>query len=116
MKDLICIICPKGCHLTISDSGDPASVKGHGCKRGITYATDEIRNPLRTLTTTVRVSGGAGCRVAVKTQHPIPKSMIFETMRYLDKIELIAPVNAKQVVIDKIPGTDIAVITTASCI
>ena len=34
MKELICIMCPKGCHLTVDDE---LNVTGNTCPRGVTY-------------------------------------------------------------------------------
>ena len=35
MKELICIMCPKGCHLMVDEN---LSVIGNQCPRGIKYA------------------------------------------------------------------------------
>ena len=52
MKELICIICPRGCHLTVDDE---LNVSGNTCPRGAVYAKQELTHPTRTLTSTVRV-------------------------------------------------------------
>ena len=34
MKELICIVCPRGCRLTVDENNDYA-VTGNSCKRGL---------------------------------------------------------------------------------
>ena len=60
VKDIICVACPMGCQISVelSDSGEILSVTGNTCKRGDAYARTECTNPERSLTTTVKVSGG----------------------------------------------------------
>ena len=62
-KNLTCIVCPRGCTLTVTlDSAleNPVvSVEGQGCKRGVDYATAECTHLTRVLTTTApTVDGG----------------------------------------------------------
>ena len=51
MKELICIVCPKGCHLRV-DEADNYRVEGNGCARGEVYGREELTNPTRTITST----------------------------------------------------------------
>ena len=53
MKELICIVCPRGCHLTIDEN---KNVTGNSCPRGVQYAINEVTNPMRMLTSTVFIS------------------------------------------------------------
>ena len=38
----ICIVCPKGCRLSISQDGDKINVSGNFCPRGVKYAQQEL--------------------------------------------------------------------------
>ena len=60
-RDMICGSCPIGCplHVELDDAGKVLSVSGNTCKRGEKYAIDECTNPVRMLTSTIRVNGGA---------------------------------------------------------
>ncbi len=71
MKELICITCPKGCHLKVDE--ETFAVTGNSCPRGAVYGANELRNPVRVVTSTVVVDGPAR-RLPVKTDRPIPKS------------------------------------------
>lgn len=111
MKELICIVCPQGCHLCV-DEEDGYQVTGNRCKRGEEYGKTELQNPTRTITSTVAVRGGLYPRCPVKTSAPIPKGMIFEAMETLDGIVLDVPVQLGQVVVRDICGTGVDFITT----
>ena len=72
MRELICIVCPKGCHLQV-DEENGCRVTGNACPRGAVYGREELLNPVRTVTTTMRVAGGMSPRAPVKTARPVPK-------------------------------------------
>lgn len=111
MKELICIVCPKGCRLRV-DEEDGYAVTGQGCPRGEAYAKAELTHPTRVLTTTVRVEGGVHRRCPVRTDGPIPKDQMTALMRQLDGITLRAPVAAGQAVLRQVCGTGCSVIAT----
>ena len=77
MNKLICIVCPRGCHLEIDDQ---LNVKGNFCPRGVIYAKNELTTPKRKVTSTVQVIDGSIRRVSVITDGDIPKDKIFDVM------------------------------------
>ena len=77
MTDLICIVCPKGCHLKV-DEENGYKVTGNGCPRGAAYGEKELVNPTRVITSTVRVEAKTARRVPVKTASDIPKGKIYD--------------------------------------
>ncbi len=83
-RELTCIVCPRGCGLTVTlgDGGEVLSVSGNACPRGKTYADAECTHPTRTVTSTVKCEGGG--IVSVKTSAPIPKECIFEVMEKIN--------------------------------
>lgn len=111
MKELICIVCPKGCRLRV-DENDGYKVTGNTCPRGEEYGKIELTNPTRTITSTVAVRGAAHPRCPVKTTKPIPKGLIFEAMQTLDGLELTAPVALGQVAVANVCGTGADFVTT----
>ena len=104
MKELICIVCPKGCHLHV-DEDDGYAVTGNGCLRGAEYGKIELTHPTRVVTSTVKCRGAAHPRCPVKTDRAIPKELIFQAMGALDGVELTAPVRVGQVVVEDVCGT-----------
>lgn len=113
MKELICIVCPKGCHLKVDEQNGYA-VTGNACPRGAEYGKKELLNPTRTLTSTVRVNGAALPRLPVKTNREIPKDMVQKAARLLDGVTVQAPVKVGDVVLEDILGTGAAFVATRS--
>ena len=111
MKELICIVCPRGCHLQV-DEANGYAVTGNACPRGAEYAVQELTAPTRTLTSTVVLHGGLHRRLPVRTSAPIPKGKLMEVMAALDQLQAEAPVQAGQVLCPDICGTGADLIAT----
>jgi CxxC motif-containing protein len=111
MTELICIVCPRGCHLTVDETNGYA-VSGQGCSRGEAYGKAELQNPVRVLTSSVPISGALYRRCPVKTASAIPKRLIFDAKAALDGIRLQSPVASGQVVVENVCGPGIPIITT----
>ena len=114
-KNLTCIVCPRGCTLTVtldSELENPVvSVEGQGCKRGVDYATAECTHPTRVLTTTApTVDGGV---VPCKTNKPIPRELLFEAMEIINTLAAPATVRIGDVLIANILNTGADVVATA---
>lgn len=109
-KEFVCINCPRGCMLTVDT--ETLEVKGNSCPRGEAYGKAEVTNPVRTVTSTVKIVGGEFPRVSVRTDKPIPKAKMFEVMKEINKAEVKAPVNIGDIVISHVLGTDANVIIT----
>lgn len=110
MKYVTCTVCPKGCRLQV-DECDGFRVTGNSCPRGAQYGKMEATNPTRTVTSTVRIRDAEFPRCPVKSDRPIPKSLMFEAMAVLDRVDLTAPVQLGQVVADHICGTQASFVT-----
>ena len=114
--NLTCIGCPLGCQITVTMNGNGIEdITGYTCKRGHESAKTEVLSPVRTITSTVRVIGGEGPVVAVKTADPVPKGMIGKCMEIIYSLRVKAPVAIGDVVCDNIAGTGSALIATAAC-
>lgn len=108
MKDLICIVCPKGCHLSV-DVGN-SKVIGNTCKRGEIYGLNEVKNQIRIVTSTVRIKEGAV--IPCKTESPIPKGMIFEIMKEINSVQVELPVKVGEILIENVLNTGVNIIAT----
>lgn len=102
MTNLICIVCPKGCHLKVDEN---LNVTGNSCKRGEVYGKAEVTNPTRTITSTVILKNSTYTRLPVKTSCPVPKAMIFDIMKEINKIEVTAPINSGEVLLENVLNT-----------
>lgn len=109
--ELTCIVCPMGCHLNVEQLEEGFKVEGNICKRGEKYAVQELTNPTRVITTTVKLENSYLQLLPVKTEDPIPKGMIFDIMEALDKIIVNAPVKVGDVIVENILDTGVNVIS-----
>ncbi len=109
MKDLICILCPRGCRLQVDDD---LNVTGNFCPRGILYAKTEMTNPTRIITSTVKIKAKNAVRLSVKTAQAIPKGKMFDCMRELDKVMVEAPIRIGDVIVYNICETGVDVVAT----
>ena len=92
-RNLTCIVCPIGCQLSVTlENGVVTEVTGNTCPRGKTYAENELTHPVRTLTTTVTLTGSEEHRLPVKTDKPIPKETMLEAMEKIRNITVRIPV------------------------
>ena len=114
-RQLTCIGCPMGCQLTATlEGGVVTAVTGNTCKRGDSYARKECVAPARTVTGTVRVTGGLLPVVSVRTRGDVPKERVLDVARALCRVHLTAPVHAGDVVIPNVLGTGVDVVATRS--
>jgi CxxC motif-containing protein len=110
---MICITCPVGCRLeAVHDGPNVTKVTGNGCKRAMGFAVTELTDPRRMFATSVKVKGGIHLLAPVYTEKPVPKSLIFDIVKELRKIELEAPVRIGQVVLEDALGTGINIIAS----
>lgn len=106
-REITCIVCPRGCRLTAEILGDQITVTGQGCNRGEKHAIGEIVNPVRSLTSIVRVSNRTDTMVSVKSADPIPKGKMLEIMEMIHAVQVEAPIAIGDVIIDNVCGTRI---------
>jgi CxxC motif-containing protein len=102
MKEFVCIVCPRGCHLQIDDN---LNVTGNSCPRGAIYAKNEVTDPRRVVTSTMRVVNREEKVVSVKTVPDIPKGLIFDVMKEINTHGVTAPAKIGDVAIKNVLGT-----------
>ncbi|WP_321369549.1 DUF1667 domain-containing protein [uncultured Desulfuromusa sp.] len=114
-KTLTCIGCPLSCplQLTIID-GEIQEITGYSCKRGEDYARQEYTAPRRMVSTTIACTSGLWPRLPVKTAAAVPKDKVMAVVERLHCLEISAPVQVGQVILDDVAETGIAVIATRS--
>ena len=115
IKELTCINCPLGCTVSVTvEDGQITNITGNTCKRGEVYAKNELTNPVRTVTSTVKVEGGTAYSVPVKTSDAIPKGKMKEAMAEINEAVAKAPIKVGDVIIDSIVGTGIKLVASAN--
>ena len=113
-REMVCVSCPMGGAITVEldDNNEVISVTGNTCPRGDKYARQECTHPERMLTSTVKVEGGRLPVVPVKSAAPMPKEMLFDAMKEVNKVTLKAPVTFGDVAVKNILGTGIDIVVT----
>ena len=108
--EFLCIRCPKGCRLRVVVDGDDIAVTGYECLEGKKYGEEEVRNPKRMVTSTVRILGAKYPRLPVRTAEPVPKDRILDVIAALRGVVIRAPVRRGQVIVENVAGTGVDVI------
>ena len=108
-KDMICIICPRGCSMTAEVQGETVTVTGNTCPKGEEYAINECLHPMRTVTAVVRVSNRENTMVSVKTENPVPKDKMMDVMAMLHETSVNAPAAIGDTVLADVFGTRVIV-------
>ena len=110
---LICIRCPNGCLVTAKRQEDGSfDVSGNRCPNGYEYAVSEFTNPVRSISSTVRVKGGRGSVVSCKTASPIPKNRIRQVMDIISETMVEASVKVGDVLIENVAGLGVDIVAT----
>jgi CxxC motif-containing protein len=113
-EEMVCIVCPLGCRLRTQRTGDGVRVTGNTCPKGERYAVEEMTNPVRTVTTSVPVTGGHMGLLSVKTRTPVPKASIPAILRQMRGVKAAAPVSMGDIVLPNAAGTGVDVVATRS--
>lgn len=111
-KQIICTVCPMGCQLQITEGPAGYQVTGNACPRGEVYGIQEMTDPRRIVTSTVKVTGGDHPLVSVKTSRAIPRDRMFDVIGAISEMTVHAPVQAGDVVIRDVLGLEADVIAT----
>ncbi len=112
-QKFICIRCPRGCEITTTlDGYSIDKIEGNICKMGAEYVENEIKDPRRVITSTVKVKNGKFPLVPVWTDKAIPKEKIFDLMKELRKVEIEAPVEIDRIILRDVFNTGVNVVTS----
>jgi CxxC motif-containing protein len=106
-KHYVCIACPRSCRLTVWEEGGEIKVEGATCKRGEKHAIGECTNPIRTVTSIVRVSNREDTMLSVKSETPIAKGKLFAAMELIRAASVNAPVAIGDVILPDVFGARI---------
>ena len=112
-KHFVCVVCPIGCEIDVVHDGSKIiSMEGNKCEKSEEFVSQELIEPMRILTTTVRVQGSRWPVIPVRTDKAVPKRLFPRIMKQLRRIKLQAPVNMLDVVVRDIAGMGANVIAT----
>lgn len=111
---LICVLCPKGCEISVVDEAGTLVIQGNACPKGEGFAREEWYAPQRMLTTTVRTTSDHQPRLPVRSSGPVPKPRIDEIMLIINRVTVSLPVALGDIIIENVLGLGIDIIATTS--
>lgn len=110
MKNITCVVCPNGCLLQIDETSH--QILGNKCPRGINFAIDELTNPHRSFTSSVRTILPEYPVISVRTDGDIPKGKIMDLVALLKKLIIKEYLPIGTIIVHNVFGSTINVITT----
>lgn len=114
MKELVCIVCPRGCRMQITEENGSLQITGNGCKRGAAFAESETRDPRRTICTTVRTAFPDVPVLPVRVSQEIPKNRIFDVMAEINRTTVRERLGRGDTVLENVLGLGVDVIATSN--
>ncbi len=115
-KDIRCIVCPTGCLVHVENVNGELIIEGHSCKRGEDYAREEFISPKRILTTTMLVENGFLPLIPVRSDRPIPKDRLRDTLKEIAQTIADAPIKMGDILIENVLGLEINIIASRDLI
>ena len=88
------------------------SLKGYQCKRGIKFAEEEIKNPVRILTTTISIHSKKKNRLSVRSSIPAPKDKIREMVMEAKKVKVEPPVKMGDILVENFLNTVVNLVSS----
>jgi len=110
--NLVCINCPRGCHLKVEKVNEQIIVEGNFCNRGETYAVNELTNPQRIVTTTIDIESKQYHRLPVITSNTIPKDKMMDLMVALKDVKVKAPIKRNDIIVNNILNLGVDIIAS----
>ena len=112
-RELICIVCPNSCRVTVDYEGEKInSISGAQCKKGKAFVQNEITNPIRTFAGSVLCKKGDFKLVSVKTSQPIAKKHMKQLGLLTHQIQVCAPIQIGQIIASNLFDEGIDLIAT----
>jgi len=113
VRNITCIICPRGCDISVEMVDEVYKITGNKCARGKEYALNEMVNPMRSLCSTVKTVYKDFPRLPVRTDKDIAIISIFPVMKEINKVEINHPVHTGEIVVSNVLNTGVNIIATS---
>ena len=112
-KHLTCVTCPVGCEVDVEvRGGSIVSMKGNKCDKVKEFVLQELKEPMRVLTTTVRIKGAKWAMLPVRTDKTIPKRLFAQAIKELASIDLQAPMHMADEIVKDVAGSGANIVAT----
>lgn len=113
MREMVCIVCPKGCILKSEKRDGALFITGNACKRGERFALTEFTKPMRTISSTVKTAFKEVPVLPVRVSAEIPKDRIFDVMAEINKVVIDKACRRDDIIIKDVLGLGVDVIATS---
>jgi CxxC motif-containing protein len=112
-RHFVCVVCPIGCEIDVVHDGKKIiSMEGNKCEKSEEFVRQELIEPMRILTTTVRIQGARWAVIPVRSDKAVPKRLFRRIMKQVRRLSLQAPVNMLDVVVSDVLRTGANIIAT----
>jgi len=112
-KHFTCVTCPVGCEVDVEvKDGSIISMTGNKCDKVKEFVLQELKEPMRVLTTIVRIKGAKYAMLPVRTDKPIPKRLFTQAIEELASIDLQTPVHMSDVIVKDVAGSGANIVAT----
>ncbi|SDO95462.1 DUF1667 domain-containing protein [Clostridium gasigenes] len=112
-KKIICIVCPNGCELYVKKLGEELIITGNKCSRGKDFAINEMIDPKRSISSTVKTIFENMPRLPVRTDTEISKERIIDLMKVLSNVLIDKPIRVNDVIVENVLDSGVNVISTS---
>lgn len=114
-ETVICIGCPLGCRVsvTVDRRGRITGIRGAQCRQGERYVLKELKEPVRTLTTTLRTNDRDFPLLPVRTSRPVPKQIMRDIVRETAGVVVKPPVRCGQVLVPNVCASGADLVATS---
>lgn len=112
MKELICIVCPRGCNMKYEIKDGEYVITENHCNRGPAYLKQEVTNPTRMLTTTISVIDGEIDVLPVYSKEYVPKDEVFAIINELKTLKIHAPIKCNDIIVNEVLGKHIQILAS----
>lgn len=116
-KKMTCITCPIGCGLEVDYDlikKEIMMLNGNQCKKGYKFAENELFDPKRILTTTVKINSRFFKRLPVRSNIPAPKERIEKMVKEIKKIQILPPVKMGDILARNFMDTGVDIISSTT--
>lgn len=114
LKNVVCIVCPKGCEIEVYGDVSHPVFKGYSCEKGLEFAKQDLVNPKRVLCTTIRTNNPRRILLPVRTDREIPLEIFDKVMCKIKQIVVEKPVRRGEVIVENIANSNASLIATAT--
>lgn len=111
-REMVCVACPLGCRLAVTQGEVEISVVGNRCPKGEVYGREEVLSPKRVVTAVVRTDSRRFPYLSVRTDKPLPRGLMGELLHELNATTVSLPFGRGAVLIESFRDSGVNVVAS----